>query len=582
MKQTFYRLLRVLRPHKWAYIFGILGVTVTLTLRQVLLAWILKDLFDMAVNKELDRLLITVIVGLLVVTILGGLRPIFKYYADRAVYRSIGLLRKELFQKVQRLPIDFFFREHSGNTISRMTNDIKEMETVLAGQFVTLASNIICVIAVIIAMFFLDFWLAILAIVTAGIALICNFVMTGSLRDVGREVQDRLGGLTESFSDLLAGMKVTKAFNLYDNMGNKFGRQAKHVYQVSTLRVRLGATLDSLNDFGKMIDIIGVMGVGSLLAIQGKVSVGAVIGMWQLKTPILTFFNYLGQAITDIQTALAASERVFAILDEPAEPAMYLHLEPTLPQESDAAIVMRNVDFGYRADDQVLQSISLTIPKGVKAAIVGPSGQGKSTIIKLLMGFYPPKRGTLLIEGRSIRETELVELRTKIAYVPQNAYLFSGTIMENIRYGRMSATDEEVIGAAKLANAHEFIVDFDDGYQTYVGERGAQISGGQRQRIGIARAILKNTPILLLDEATSALDTESELLVQEALHRLSGERTIVFITHRFSAIKNVDMIFVIAGGRVTEQGTHDELIKHSNGTYRLLYEQHYQNLQDIS
>jgi ATP-binding cassette subfamily B protein len=296
----------------------------------------------------------------------------------------------------------------------------------------------------------------------------------------------------------------------------------------------------------------------------------------------LTFFNYLGQAITDIQTALAAAERVFAIMDEPSEPAMYLHLDSTGPQNSEAAIMMKHVDFGYRADDQVLQNLSLTIPKGIKVAIVGPSGQGKSTIIKLLMGFYPPKRGTILIDGQSIRVTELVELRKKIAYVPQNAYLFSGTIMENIRYGRMGATDEEVMEAARLANAHEFITDFEDGYQTYVGERGAQISGGQRQRIGIARAIVKNAPILMLDEATSALDAESELLVEDALHRLSGDRTIVLITHRFSAIKNVDTILVIADGRVTEQGTHEELIKHQGGIYQALYEQQYQNLQDIS
>lgn len=582
MKHAFIRLLRILRTNKWTYLIGILGVTVTLTLRQILLAWILKDLFDLAVAKDLDRLIRLVVCGLLVVTLLGILRPCFKYLADRVVFKSMGVLRKELFQKIERLPMDFFAREHSGNIISRMTNDMKEMETVLSGHLIILASNIICVMTVIVSMFFLDFWLALLAIVTAAIALVCNFVMTKPLREVGREVQGRLGGLTERFTDLLAGLKVTKAFNLYGTMHDKFGERAEDVYRVSTRRVRLGAALDSFNDFGKMIDIIGVMGVGSLLAIQGQVSVGAVVGMWQLKTPILTFFNYLGQAITDLQTAIAASERVFGILDEPLEPAMYLHLESAIPQGTDAAILMKNVDFSYRVNDPVLKGISLSIPKGSRTAIIGPSGEGKSTIIKLLMGFYPPKRGILYIDGKSIRETELVELRKEIAYVPQNAYLFSGTIMENIRYGRLEATDEEVMEAARLANAHSFITAFEDGYDTYVGERGAQISGGQRQRIGIARAILKNAPILLLDEATSAIDAESEVLIQEALHRLGAERTILLVTHRFSAVKHADRIFVIADGQVIEQGNHDELMKYSNGLYRLLYEQQYQILQDIS
>jgi subfamily B ATP-binding cassette protein MsbA len=233
------------------------------------------------------------------------------------------------------------------------------------------------------------------------------------------------------------------------------------------------------------------------------------------------------------------------------------------------------VDFSYDGGEKVFDDLTLTAKQGEVVALVGPSGGGKTTIIKLLMGFYPPESGAVTIGEKPLSSQTLTELRAGIAYVPQDAYLFAGTVAENIRHGRLDATDGEIVAAAKAANAHDFIMELEHGYETVLGERGAQISGGQRQRIAIARALLKNAPLLLLDEATSALDTESERLVQDALERLMQNRTTFVVAHRLSTIRHADRILVIADGNVQEEGTHDELVGREGGLYRALYEQQF-------
>lgn len=364
-------------------------------------------------------------------------------------------------------------------------------------------------------------------------------------------------------------------------MASKFANINRQVYHDSLKKVKTTAILDSLNVLGKMLDTIGVVGVGSYFVFKGKVSIGTIIAIWQLKNPILNFFNRLSNLIAEIQIALAGAERIFEVMDESEEPKKYQHLEVKIIPNLDKAIIFENVDFGYLPNQWVLKNLSFEVKKGKKVALVGASGEGKSTIFKLLMGFYPPDKGTIIVDGLSLASTELSEIRKKIAYVPQNAYLFNGTIMENIRYGKVDATEEEIIRAAKIANAHDFITSFENGYHTLVGERGAQLSGGQRQRIAIARAVLKDAPILLLDEATSALDAESEYLVQEALDRLAEGRTTLIIAHRLSTIKNVDEILVIDGGYVKERGTHEELMAIEQGIYRTLYKQQYKVLRDV-
>jgi ABC-type multidrug transport system fused ATPase/permease subunit len=284
--------------------------------------------------------------------------------------------------------------------------------------------------------------------------------------------------------------------------------------------------------------------------------------------PVNRLFNQLGNFVVQSQSSLVGVNRIFELLNMPPEKEEY-NLAGTYTGSN--IIEIQNLSFNYKDRDNVINNLSLSVEKNSKIAFVGLSGGGKSTIIKLLLGFYPIETGNIFINNRSISEYKLMELRNMIAYVPQDAYLFEGTIEENIRYGKLTASSDEIIAAAKLANAHEFILEQTEGYNTKIGEKGAKLSGGQRQRIAIARALLKDAPILLLDEATSALDTESEELVQKALDNLMRGRTTITIAHRLSTIKSSDEIYVIGNGSILEKGTHNELLSMS-GLYRKLYE----------
>lgn len=577
MNNTFLRMVKLLKKRPYLYVIGMLGLTLAGTGRQILLALVLQKIFDTIQGGTLSELLTVTLGGLGILAMTSILHPYFAGLMEKSAIQVIADLRKELYQKIVHLPISYVRNEHSGEIISKMTNDLKAIELSFTRGINHLFYLSFCFIAVICVMFTLDFWLAIVALITAGISFMINVAFADPLKEAGRKVQNQLGLLTGNLSDLLAGISVIKTFNLYQKISGRFKDSNQGVYEASIERVKINAGLDSLNDFGKMIDIIGMMGVGAYLILKGQVSIGIVIAMWQLKSPILSIFNVLGKLMTTTQTSIAAAERIFALLDEEEEPLVYEHLQMS-SESLDLAVQVEKVNFGYQSDDPILKNLCFEVTKGSKVALVGPSGGGKSTIFKILLGFYPPDDGEVAIDGSSFVNTELTYLREKIAYVPQNAYLFSGTVKENICYGKVDVTEEEMIAAAKSANAHDFILQLENGYDTIVGERGAHLSGGQRQRIVIARAILKDAPILLLDEATSALDTEAEYLVQEALSHLAEGRTTLTIAHRFSTIQDVDEILVIDDGMVKERGTHEELMKIPHGIYRLLYEKQYQLL----
>ncbi len=579
MTGIFARYIKILEKNIFTYSLGLVGYSLFGTFRHLLLALILKDLFDSAAAMDFSLLIYSVLRGIGLLFICALLQPLFRYLMEGSVTKSIASYRKEVFYKLENITFEFFQREHSGNIISKLTNDIKVMETGLANSFSLIFYFILCAVLVIVVMFTMDFWLSMIAIATGLVSFFFNAKYARPLRDLGREIQGDLGTLTENLSDMLAGVTIIKTFNLYNRATERFSRSNQRVFAASMKQVKANSQLNSLNELGKMLDLLGCMGIGAYFAIQGKVSVGTIIAIWQLKNPILSILDGMGGLLTNFQTAMAGAERIFSLMDESEEPKVYSHLTSNVNLDSLAAIQMVDIEFGYNQNELVLQNLSLKIEKGSKIALVGPSGQGKSTILKLLLGFYPPAAGDILIEGQSYSGIPLSEIRKKISYVPQNGYLFSGTIMENIRYGQIDATDEQVFRAAKLANADCFINGFEDGYKTYVGERGVQLSGGQRQRILIARAILKDAPILLLDEATSALDSESEYLVNEAIGRLMIGRTTLLIAHRLSTVKDADQILVIDNGYVREKGTHNELLQMTDGVYRKLYEEQYKHLK---
>lgn len=309
---------------------------------------------------------------------------------------------------------------------------------------------------------------------------------------------------------------------------------------------------------------------GIIMVAQDVIGVGSLVAIIQQQLLVTVGFLHLGQVLSILQSSLSGASRVIELLSEPIEPERYIPLSEELPHQKNKVLEMNQVVFENDTDAKVLDDFSFSIGEGETADLVGASGSGKSTVIKLLLGYYPAKSGSIRMFGKTIGDYSLQEMRSLIAYVPQDAYLFEGTIEENIRYRKLDATHEEIVEATRAAYAHDFIMDLPNGYETRVGERGAMLSGGQRQRIAIARAIIKNLPILLLDEATSALDSGSEYWVQKALAELMKDRTTLIVAHRLSTVEETDMIYVVDQGKVVENGRHQELLS-KNGFYSTLY-----------
>ncbi len=566
------KIFNAIREHIWIYILGLLLAALCLGARDIIMAVIFRVLFDASVDADMTQLLDGLRIGITWLVVLSMLQPIFWYIFQRVTIKIGTSFRFRLYNKVKGLTIKYFQDEHSGNLISRLTNDVNVFEQGFNFHIPNLVLFFFSGIGSVIFMFWLDVRLALVSMLTGSVGLIISALYAKPLRRVGRLVQDRLGFMTESFSDIYAGIQVIKSFNLYSRLIKKFTNRNEDVYQATITRVKRNSELATFNSLARWLDILGYIVVGAYFAMKGWVSVGTIIAITQLKVPVMRLFLQIGNIIANIQASLAAGDRIFEVLEQDDEPETYSQLAISENQPEDKTVIVRNLDFGYNAEEILFESLNLEVAKDKKIALVGPSGGGKSTIFKLLLGFYPPKRGEIVINSHSMGCSRLKELRENIAYVPQNAYLFTGTIADNIRYGNLEAAEEQVIEAAKIANAHDFIMEFDKGYDTMVGEKGAQLSGGQRQRIAIARAVLRDAPILLLDEATSSLDTESEHLVQEALDRLAAGRTTLVIAHRFATIEDADEILVIAEGKVKERGTHEYLMNQKDGVYRNLVE----------
>lgn len=535
------------------FIFGLCALAV-----QAFIATLFLEMFDAIELNNLDRMLESIKLYTIIIIGIFLIFPIFTYFVHKIIFITTGNIRKATFSKLEKLPVSFFKNNHSGDIVSRMTNDISETEKVYDTIFTEVVVTLITAIGSIIYSFLLDWRLAIVSILGAGLTLFVNLYYTKILRFLSKEVQVKLAKLNETLTNLLDGMHVIRVFNLQKMIMNKISNNSEDVYQVSVKRVHTQSVVSALNTISEFISLGGLMSIGAYLVIQGYTSLGIIVAIAQLQNGIRNLTRSLGAFITNMQSSLAASERVFEVLDEEEEPISY-SLE-TSNKTSNNIIDMENLSFKYDDEDLVLDNLSLNIPKGKVFALVGPSGGGKSTVFKLILNFYQPSSGNLLINGKSISQQKIVDIRNQMAYVPQDAYLFTGSIEDNILHGKKDATHDEIIQAAKAANAHEFIMEMENGYNTKVGERGTQLSGGQRQRIAIARAILKNAPILLLDEATSALDTESEHLVQEALNQLMKDKTTLVVAHRLQTIQNADQILVLKDGHIVEQGTHDQLL----------------------
>ncbi|MGM0436459.1 MAG: ABC transporter ATP-binding protein [Bacillota bacterium] len=567
-KKTFRRIFTAMKGVRKLYFIGVLGMSLAMFLFQTRIALMFRTLFDTLETGDFSTAIDNITGDLVFILITFLLFPLFTYLAYKATVHTTGFIRKKAFHKLTKLPIQYFKERHSAEISSRLTNDIAEMERAYTEHLMRFMVNLITGIGTGIVMFFIEWRLALFALIGALVSYGFNSLYAKRLRHVSRNVQKHLGILNTKLSNIISGIRVIRIFNIQTHILNKFIRSNEDVYKHSKDKINKQATIDGLNALLGVASFIGLTGFGAYLVLNGLTTVGVIIAIVQLQNGVTSLIRSLGTFISSMQSSLAAGERVFETLDEDEEPKHYAYVPLSMREAS--ALELDGIRFAYD-EAYVLNGISLTLKKGETAALVGPSGGGKSTLFKLLLQFHEANAGSMVINGKNPKTTPLKAIRKSISYVPQDAHVFQGTVRENIAYGALDKDETAIINAAKDANAHTFIESLKDGYNTVIGENGTTLSGGQRQRIAIARAILKDAPILLLDEATSALDNTSEKIIQEALLRLMENKTALIIAHRLSTIKHSDTIFVIDEGKVKEKGSHQALMK-SKGLYAELVE----------
>ncbi len=477
-------------------------------------------------------------------------------------------MRTDLFQHLQLLSLRFFDKNPAGDLMSRLTNDIDAINRAISQNVTGLISNILTLVGVLVAMFSLNVWLALASVIVVPLMAGFTMFIAKFSRSGFRDLQKQMGAFNGTIEENVSGQRVVKAFRRNESAIAKFRKENQAVYETSKKAHTIVFLLMPLtNQLGNLF-IIVLASLGGWLAIRGLVSVGLIATFISYSRLFLQPVRQLSNIYNSLQSALAGAERVFEIIQ--TEPELSNSKDATPLQRIEGHVEFKDVEFSYVEGVPVIKKMSFEARTGHTIALVGPTGAGKTTIINLLTRFYDIDKGEILIDGMDIRDVKKDDLRRNLGIVLQDTFLFSDTVMENIRYGRLDATDEECIEAAKMADADHFIRQLPQGYQTRLSERGSNLSQGQRQLLSISRAILANPGILILDEATSSVDTRTEARIQQALLRLMEGRTSFVIAHRLSTIRDAKYVLVINQGEIVEQGNHDELME-MEGFYHNLY-----------
>lgn len=573
------RILKFIRPYLGRLIAA--GFcTVMTAAANLYVPWIVRDVIDKVFQNKDSDLLNLISLGIVVIFFARGIFYYGQSYLMNYVGESIVIdVRGIVYRKLMTLSTHFFDTNKLGTIMSYVTNDVAALQGAMVANSIEIITETSVLIGSVGAMVYLDWKLTLFTFCTFPVVLFFMDFFGKKIRKSGHRIQQATADITSILQETLAATHVVKSFVREPYEIARFDQQNKANFYANMKSAKLMGTLSPVIEFIAALGVTAIIWFGGRSVIGGDITAGSLVAFLVYAINISNPIKRIARVLGSIQKALAAAERVFYIMD----------LTDTIPQKPDAItlpsvegnVEFRHVSFAYNKGETILHDVSFSAKPGQAIALVGPSGAGKSTVASLLPRFYDVTEGAIFVDGHDVRDVTLASLREQVGIVPQETNLFNDTVYNNILYGRLDATRDEVIAAAKAANADEFIQQLPKGYDTQLGDRGVNISGGQRQRISIARAILKNPRILILDEATSALDTESERIVQEALDRLMVGRTSFVIAHRLSTIQNAAKIIVLDKGSIVEEGTHQQLMA-KHGLYAHLHDIQFKENQTAS
>lgn len=568
--KNFFRLLKKAKPYWWLLI--ITGISlIAITALNLVTPWKIRELVDV-LSKGQDSKMPSKIQSIAVILVLvyvgrAVFTYLYRYLSHLAAWQLVADMRVQVYEHLQKLSLRYYQDKQTGQLMSRTINDTATFEVLIAHAVPDLITNVLILTGISILLFVINPLLALLTLIPIPFLSFLGWLFTKRILPNFREAQSTLAELNAVVQDNISGIKEIQVFNQQAREEKRVEKRARNYTSAVLKALKLSALfhpgVEMLSSLGTVI----VVAFGGWFALKGFISTADIVGfilyLGLFYQPVTT----LARVMEDLQQAAAGAERVFELLDTYPDIADVKGAKDITNVKGE--ITFRNVGFSYVPSNPVLKGINFTAEPGKMIALVGPTGVGKTTIISLIARFYDPDSGSILIDGKDLKEITLSSLRSQISIVLQDVFLFNGTVAENIAYGSREASLDDIINAAKTARAHEFISALPEGYDSVIGERGLKLSGGQKQRLSIARAVLRNTPILILDEATASVDVETEGQIQQAIQDLAGSRTIVVIAHRLSTVKQADRILVLKEGEIVESGTHEELLK-INGLYKHL------------